>query len=166
MLGDKDKRVEDYQLLIDLHKGTNRQGPGGDAETELAIGLSMIDRSAPLKIADIGCVTGASTLVLAKQLNAQITAVDFFQDFLDVLENRAQNLGLSQKYRPFAAQWIICPLEIGNLILSGLKERYTILVSKEGKGLEPLSEIGRTISCFGDHLDYRFTSAGTSKILG
>lgn len=97
MLGDKDKRVEDYQLLIDLHKGTNRQGPGGDAETELAIGLSMIDRSAPLKIADIGCGTGASTLVLAKQLNAQITAVDFFQDFLDVLENRAQNLGLSQK---------------------------------------------------------------------
>ena len=47
--------MEDYQLLIDLHKYANRQGPGGDAETEKALSLSMIDPNAPLKIADIGC---------------------------------------------------------------------------------------------------------------
>ena len=45
--------MEDYQLLIDLHKGANRQGPGGDAETEKALNLAMIDRVAPLKIADV-----------------------------------------------------------------------------------------------------------------
>jgi hypothetical protein len=31
---DKDRTVEDYQLLIDLHKRAKRQGPGGDTETE------------------------------------------------------------------------------------------------------------------------------------
>jgi len=97
MATDKDKSVEDYQLLIDLHKGANRQGPGGDAESEKALSLAMIDRAAPLKIADIGCGTGASTLLLARLLEAQIMAVDFLQDFLEVLEERAKNFGLSEK---------------------------------------------------------------------
>ncbi len=78
--------MEDYQPLIDLHKNANRQGPGGDAETEKALSLAMIDRAAPLKIANIGCGTGASTLLLARLLKAQITAVDFLQDFLKYLK--------------------------------------------------------------------------------
>lgn len=94
--------MEDYQLLIDLHKGANRQGPGGDAETEKAINLAMIDRAAPLKIADIGSGTGASTLLLARLLNARITAVDLFHDFLEVLEGRARNMGLSEKITTLA----------------------------------------------------------------
>jgi len=89
--------VENYQLLIDLHKSANRQGPGSDTETEKALSLAMIDQKAPLKIADIGCGTGASTLLLARLLKAQITAVDFLQDFLEVLEDRAGNMGLSEK---------------------------------------------------------------------
>ena len=89
--------MEDYQLLIDLHKRSNRQGPGGDAESEKALSLAMIDGVAPLKIADVGCGTGASTLLLARLLEAQITAVDFLQDFLEVLENRVENMGLSEK---------------------------------------------------------------------
>lgn len=89
--------MEDYQLLIDLHKRSNRQGPGGDAESEKALSLAMIDGVAPLKIADIGCGTGASALLLARLLGAQITAVDFLQDFLEVLIGRAENMGLSDK---------------------------------------------------------------------
>ena len=89
--------MEDYQLLIDLHKRANRQGPGGDAETERALKLAMIDPATPLKIADIGCGTGASALLLARLLNAQITAVDFLPDFLEALKLRAENLGLSKK---------------------------------------------------------------------
>jgi len=94
--------VEDYQLLIDLHKSANRQGPGGDEETEKALSLAMINRAAPLRIADIGCGTGASTLLLARLLKAQITAVDFLQDFLEVLEGRAENMGLSEKIATLA----------------------------------------------------------------
>ncbi len=91
--------MEDYQLLIDLHKGANRQGPGGAAETEKALDLAMLDREALLKIADIGCGTGASTLVLARLLDAQVTAVDLFPDFLDVLEARAKAQRLSHKIK-------------------------------------------------------------------
>lgn len=94
---DKERPVEGYQLLIDRHKDENRQGPGGDTESEMALSLAMIDRAARYKIADIGCGTGASTLLLARLLNARITAVDFLPDFLAVLENRAENLGLSEK---------------------------------------------------------------------
>jgi SAM-dependent methyltransferase len=89
--------MDDFRLLVDLHKDGRRQGPGGDAETEQAINLAMVDRSAPLKIVDIGCGTGASTLVLARCLNAQITAVDFLRDFLDVLEEKAANAGVADK---------------------------------------------------------------------
>lgn len=92
--------MEAYQLLIDLHKNAERQGPGGDEETEKALSLARIDRAAPLKIADIGCGTGASTLLLARLLNARITAVDFLQDFLQVLESRAESQGLSEKITP------------------------------------------------------------------
>jgi len=87
---ERDDTMEDYKLLIDLHKYGHRQGPGGDAETEQALNLSMVDRAAPLKVADIGCGTGASTLLLAR-----ITAVDFLQDFLDVLEERAERMGVA-----------------------------------------------------------------------
>jgi len=94
--------MDDYKLLIDLHKGGHRQGPGGDAETELALNLTMIDREAPLKVADIGCGTGASTILLARLLNARITAVDFLQDFLDVLVQRAESAGVANKISSLA----------------------------------------------------------------
>lgn len=90
--------MDDYTLLIDLHKQGLRQGPGGDAETELALNLTMIDRNAELKIADIGCGTGASTLLLAQLLrNSHITAVDFLQDFLDVLNKEAESAGVADR---------------------------------------------------------------------
>ena len=90
--------MDDYTLLIDLHKQGHRQGPGGDAETERALDLTMIDRNTPLKVADIGCGTGASTLLLARLLNkSQITAVDFLQDFLDVLKEEAKKSGVADR---------------------------------------------------------------------
>ncbi|MFZ1395894.1 MAG: methyltransferase domain-containing protein [Candidatus Promineifilaceae bacterium] len=92
--------MDDFQLLIDLHKQANRQGPGGDAELEKALNLAQLDRTAPLKVADIGCGTGASTVRLAQLLNAEITAVDFLQEFLDQLETRAASQGVLAKITP------------------------------------------------------------------
>ena len=94
--------MDDYTLLIDLHKQNHRQGPGGNAQTEQALSLAMVNRSAPLRVADIGCGTGASTLVLARLLNAQITAVDFLQDFLDVLSEKAESMGVSDRISTLA----------------------------------------------------------------
>lgn len=81
--------MNDYALLIDLHKRGERQAPGGKAETELAVALAGLDRTAPLEVADIGCGTGASALLLARLLNARVAAVDLFPEFLAVLEQRA-----------------------------------------------------------------------------
>jgi ubiquinone/menaquinone biosynthesis C-methylase UbiE len=106
-LAKKDTAMDDYKLLIDLHKQGRRQGPGGDAETEKALDLAMIDRAAPLKIADIGCGTGASALLLAAQLlNARITAVDFLRDFLDLLNERAESAGVADRISTLA-----CPMD-------------------------------------------------------
>ncbi|MEB3213716.1 MAG: class I SAM-dependent methyltransferase [Leptolyngbyaceae bacterium] len=101
--------MEDYQLLIDLHQRAYRQGPGGDTESEMALTLAGVNRDEPLKIADIGCGTGASTLLLARLLKAQITAVDFLQDFLDVLDERAKHLGLSEQISPLCCSMDTLP---------------------------------------------------------
>ena len=95
--------MADFQLLIDLHKPAHRQGPGGDDETELAIRLAGLDATTPLQIADIGCGTGASTIALAKRLNAEITAVDFLQDFLDGLNERAAAAGVADRITTLGA---------------------------------------------------------------
>ena len=94
--------MDDYKLIIDLHKNAVRQGPGGEAETKRAMELAMIDRSRPLKIVDIGCGTGASTLVLARESNARITAVDFLPEFLDELQSRASIQGVIDKITTLA----------------------------------------------------------------
>lgn len=102
-----------FELLVDLHKGADRQGPGGDAETEKAIGVAGIDRDTPLKIADIGCGTGASTLTLARLLNAKITAVDLLQEFIAVLQARAQRGGAGEKITALCASMEQLPFEDG-----------------------------------------------------
>ncbi len=85
------------QLLIDLHRHAERQGPGGEAESKLALELAGVDQSHPLNIADIGCGTGASTILLAQELDTKITAVDFLPEFLDELQIRAKENGVEEK---------------------------------------------------------------------
>lgn len=89
--------MDDYRLLIDLHQGGYRQGPGSDADTERALNLAGIDRKAPLKVADSGCGTGASVKVLGRRLNARITAVDFLPEFLELVRERAASVGVAGK---------------------------------------------------------------------
>lgn len=113
--------MDDLQLLLNLHKGGYRQGPGGDEQTVMALNLAMIDRHIPLKIADIGCGTGASTLLLAKLLNAQITAVDFLQDFLDVMMEKAEAAGVAEKITPLACSMDDMPF---------VKDQYDVIWSE------------------------------------
>ena len=98
--------MDDRALLFDLHKRAKRQGPGGADQTRKAIELAGLSPSDPVKIADIGCGTGASTLQLAQSLNARVTAVDFSPDFLEVLEANAEEEGLSSRIST-----LLCPME-------------------------------------------------------
>lgn len=89
--------MDDLQLLVDLHKDGARQGPGGEAETRMSIALSGLSAANNLRIADIGCGSGASTLVLAQELDAHITAVDFIPEFLARLEKTAARAGVADR---------------------------------------------------------------------
>lgn len=86
--------MDEFRLLMEFHIEDERQGPGGTVETKRAIELAGLNKVDQLRIADIGCGTGASTLVLAKELNAHITAIDLFPEFLNKLETQAQKMNL------------------------------------------------------------------------
>ncbi len=106
---------EDIRLLIDLHSDGERQGPGGADETRRAIDLSGLRGRRGLRIADVGCGTGASARVLAAELDAQITAIDFAQVFLDVLSRRIAEENLADRIMPLNASMDALPLEPGSL---------------------------------------------------
>lgn len=87
--------MDELELLVDLHRRQERQGPGGTDQTLKALDLSGLRGRKDLSIADIGCGAGASTLVLAQETGGPIIAVDLFEAFLQELEKRAEERGLS-----------------------------------------------------------------------
>jgi len=89
-------------LLVSLHLDAERQGPGSDAQTRQALAHTGLDLDSDLAVADLGCGTGASTLVLARELSkARITAVDFLPAFVQRLSQRASQAGLGQRITPW-----------------------------------------------------------------
>lgn len=107
-----------FSLMVDLHRDGGRQGPGGKEQTSLALELSGIDAEANLEVADIGCGTGASTLVLADKLqNARITAVDLFPEFLKVLADDAHGAACSDRVIPTEGSMEALPFEDESLDL-------------------------------------------------
>ncbi len=89
--------MTELELLVDLHKDDERQGPGSETETLRALSLIESAHNDGLKIADIGCGSGASTMVLAQNTTADITAVDLFPVFLNKLNEKARKLGLDHR---------------------------------------------------------------------
>ncbi len=107
--------MDDLKLLVDLHREGARQGPGSDAATRRALDLSGLRGQAGLRVADIGCGTGAATRVIAAELDAHVTAVDLFPDFLQVLEDHAEKAGLSDRIDTLAASMDDLPFAPGSL---------------------------------------------------
>lgn len=95
--------MDDLDLLIDLHVDGARQGPGSDAATRQAIALAGLGPDPALRIADIGCGTGAASLLLARELGAQVVAVDFLPRFLAKLAHAAGAAGFTERITPVAA---------------------------------------------------------------
>lgn len=93
---------DDLSLLFELFEGTPRQGPGSVETTRRA--LRSLPASLRLeRVLDLGCGTGGSTLVLAEETGARITAVDIHPPFLATLRAQAEARGLGDRIATVAA---------------------------------------------------------------
>ena len=80
------------EALFKFYEDLPRQGPGNRSATLHA--LSFIQHRLPEQsdILDVGCGSGAQTLVLAETLAGRITAVDIYQPYLNILQNAAAKI--------------------------------------------------------------------------
>lgn len=84
--------MEAFAPLLRLFRGMTRKGPGSEASTLRALSLCPLpERPA---VADLGCGSGASALVLAQALRVPILALDADGTALDDLWTAAQAEGL------------------------------------------------------------------------
>jgi SAM-dependent methyltransferase len=83
-------------LFFEIFGGLPRQGPGDAASTLRA--LSLVPGVGPgTRVLDVGCGTGAQTLVLARSSKAHILAIDNHPPFVEELNRRALELGLADR---------------------------------------------------------------------
>ena len=83
-------------LFYELFSGLPRQGPCSAASTRRALQL-LPSVGAPTRVLDVGCGTGAQTLVLADSLPSRIVAIDNHLPYIDALNRKAQELGFADR---------------------------------------------------------------------
>lgn len=105
--------LDERELLVEFFRPMSRQGPGSLRTLERALSLAGLDRARHLRIADIGCGTGAASIELAGRLDAEIVAVDFLSQFLDELKGRAQAAGVDAAITTLEAAMEELPLDEG-----------------------------------------------------
>lgn len=103
--------MTDIDYLVDIHKNTPRQGPGSEEETKKALSYLNLNGD-KVKIADIGCGSGAQTLTLAKNTNSDIYAIDLFPQFLDELNEKSKKQKLADKIKAVKASMDDLPFGI------------------------------------------------------
>ena len=78
----------DFTLICNYFKGLKRQGPGSPEVTQKALSFTN-ELSDEARIADIGCGTGGQTMALANYTKGQITGIDLFPDFIEIVNRNA-----------------------------------------------------------------------------
>jgi cyclopropane fatty-acyl-phospholipid synthase-like methyltransferase len=81
-----------------LFAGMEKLGPGSNVHT-LQV-LRLIPRQQFNVIVDAGCGAGRQTMVLAKELNTVVQAVDSYEPFLHDLMRRAREAGIEHLVQP------------------------------------------------------------------
>ncbi len=100
----------DFKLICEYFSSIERQGPGSADITIKA--LSFIDNlKEGSKIADIGCGTGGQTIVIAKNCKGNITAIDLFPDFIDILNKNVQKQNLQNRVNGIVGSMDNLPFE-------------------------------------------------------
>ena len=87
---------EYMQLFLELFAEMERQGPG-DEQLARAVMQQVCAESEPEQILDMGCGTGAASLLISRLCNAQISALDNCQLFLDRLNEKVTSGGLNDR---------------------------------------------------------------------
>ncbi len=113
--------MSDLNLIIDFHLNSERQGPGSVEDTLKALSFINSANNTNLKVADIGCGSGGQTITLAQNLNAEITAIDLFPEFLGELNDKAKKLGLTNEITTLKASMDDLPFD---------KEEFDIIWSE------------------------------------
>ncbi|MGD1855528.1 MAG: SAM-dependent methyltransferase [Leptolyngbyaceae cyanobacterium] len=94
-----DTEAEYIAALTNLHRGLDRQGPGdADFARNIMGNLSTLPRKP--RIADLGCGSGASALLLAQHYQSPVRAVDASAVFIEELKVRARQAGLEHLIIP------------------------------------------------------------------
>ena len=85
-----------HGIFWELHQPLPQQAPGSDALTKRML-TSLPPLAAGARILDVGCGPGRQTLVLARESEAWVVAVDVLPPFLDVVRARAEEAELSDR---------------------------------------------------------------------
>ncbi|MER8037284.1 bifunctional class I SAM-dependent methyltransferase/N-acetyltransferase [Streptomyces hydrogenans] len=105
-----------HDAFFALHHGLPRQGPGSDATTRRLLALAGRLPERP-RVLDLGCGPGRSALLLAAEANAEVTAVDTHEPFLDELRAAAAARGLGGAVRPVLGDMGALPFPDGSFDL-------------------------------------------------
>lgn len=111
-----DSPSEYIAALTDLHRGLDRQGPG-DSDFSRNILSSLPTLPLKPRIADLGCGSGASTLLLAQHYQSTVLAVDLSSVFIDELKVRAKQLGLEHLIIPIQGDMAKLDWPVGSIDL-------------------------------------------------
>ncbi|NEQ49138.1 MAG: methyltransferase domain-containing protein [Leptolyngbya sp. SIO3F4] len=109
--------MTELELLLDLFKNTERQGPGSPEDTRRALSFVELPSDEQLQVADIGCGSGGQTLTLAEHLSGNITAVDLFPSLLDELNDQVWAKGLENRIQTRSESMENLSFESGSLDL-------------------------------------------------
>lgn len=111
----------DLNIIREFFSTSERQGPGSPEETLKA--LSFIEGLTDMsKIADVGCGKGVQTIVLGQNTPCEITGVDIFADYVNLLNHKAQINNLKEKVKGV----------VGNMEKLPFQEREFDLIWSEG----------------------------------
>jgi SAM-dependent methyltransferase len=100
--------------FMEIFKELERWGPESEADTLKALEALSV---APTPILDIGCGKGTTTLVLARNTAAKITAVDNESIAIDAVQRAVTALGLQQRVSAISASMADLPFKTASFDL-------------------------------------------------
>lgn len=87
-----------HKKISDLYCGLPRGGPGSEGSTIRALRI-IRDLACNPMVLDAGCGTGASTIVLSRNLDCEITAIDITEQAIARLRRKVEERGLETRIK-------------------------------------------------------------------